>query len=148
MIRNLIFVILFLKIFFRPYSFFIFVHTFQWTSSELFYSRFSSRESQRQQRQWKRSLILQYSFAQKTSLILRTSAHLTLKIIGSRNTAKNLSHFTNSPANMFLFGGRKNICTAPFLYLRPRTAFLKEFESKCLYISVYLPKKIIVAKTQ
>ena len=32
-----------------------------------------------------------------------------------RNTAKNLSDFTNFPVNMFLFGVRKNICTAPFL---------------------------------
>ena len=37
---------------------------------------------------WKRSLILQYSFAQKTSLILWTSTHLTLKIMRSGNTAK------------------------------------------------------------
>ena len=29
----------------------------------------------------------------------------------------------------------------------PRTAFLKHFESKCLYISVYLIKKIFVPKT-
>ena len=57
----------------------------------------------------KRSHIIQYSFAQKTSLILRTSIHLTSKILCSRNTAKNLSAFTNFPANMFLFGARKNI---------------------------------------
>ena len=31
------------------------------------------------------------------------------------NTAKNLSHFTNFPANIFLFGVRKNFCTASFL---------------------------------
>ena len=64
----------------------------------------------------KRSLILQYSFAQKASLILWTSTHLTLKIICSRNTAKNLLDFTTSfLVNMFLFGCRKNICTPPFL---------------------------------
>ena len=61
------------------------------------------------------SHILQYSFAQKTSLILRTSACLTLKIICSRNAAKNHSDFTNLSANMFLFGARKLFCTAPFL---------------------------------
>ena len=72
MIRNLIFVILFLKIFFRPYSFFIFVHTFQWTSSELFYSRFSSRESQRQQR------------------LVKKITHFTIQF-----RSKNLTHFTN-----------------------------------------------------
>ena len=61
----------------------------------------------------KKSLILQYSFTQKTSLILRNSTHWTLKIIFSRNTAKILSDFTNVLASMFLFGVRKNICTAP-----------------------------------
>ena len=43
----------------------------------------------------KRSHILQYSFAQKFSLILRISTYLTLKIRCSRNTAKNLSDFTS-----------------------------------------------------
>ena len=33
------------------------------------------------------------------------------------------------------------------IYWRPRTAFLKQFESKCLYTSVYLPKKIFVPET-
>ena len=36
MIQNLTFEILFLKTLFRVYNFFMFVHTFQWTSSELF----------------------------------------------------------------------------------------------------------------
>ena len=51
------------------------------------------------------SLILHYSFAQKTSIILRTSTHSILSKIYSCNTAK----------IMFLVGVRKNICTAPFL---------------------------------
>ena len=42
-----------------------------------------------------RSHVLKYSFPQKISLNLRTSTHLTLKIICSRNTTKNLSDFTN-----------------------------------------------------
>ena len=105
MIRNLIFVILFLKIFFRPYNFFIFVHTFQWTSSEFFYSRFSSRESQRQQR------------------LVKKITHFTIQF-----RSKNLTHFTNFNSvniiknilpqrsqNMYLIGVRKNIYTAPFL---------------------------------
>ena len=57
--------------------------------------------------------LLQYSFAQYTSLILSISTHLTLKTICSRNTSKTLSDFTNFPANIFLFGIRNNICTAP-----------------------------------
>ena len=62
----------------------------------------------------KASHILQYNFAQKTSLILQASAHLSLKIICSRNTARSISGFTNFPVNMFLFGVRKDICTAAF----------------------------------
>ena len=46
--------------------------------------------------------------------MLRISILLKLKIICSQNTAKKLSQFTNFPANMFPFGVRKNICTAPF----------------------------------
>ena len=45
--------------------------------------------------QRKSSLILQYSFAQRTSLILWTSINLTLKIIYFRNIAENLSLFKN-----------------------------------------------------
>ena len=45
------------------------------------------------------------------------------------------TRFTNFLANMFLVGVRKNI--------RPRTAFSKHWESKCLYIPVYLCKKLL-----
>ena len=62
----------------------------------------------------KTSLILKYSFAQKTSLILLISTLLKLKITCSQNTAKTPSQFTNFPASMFLFGVRKRICTGPF----------------------------------
>ena len=55
----------------------------------------------------KSSLILQYSFTQKVSLSLQTSTHLRLKIIYSQNIAKNLSHFINFPASMFMFGIKK-----------------------------------------
>ena len=97
---------------------------------------------------------------------------MTLKIVCSHYAAKNLSHFTNFPANIFLFGVRRNNLNSldiensmlslrsqkPFsLYKfssqhfsvwcqkkhlqciissRSRTAFFKQFESKCLYISV------------
>ena len=44
--QNIIFGILFLKILFRAYKVFMFVHTFQWTSSEFFLIfRFSRRKS-------------------------------------------------------------------------------------------------------
>ena len=94
-----------------------------------------------------KSHIFQYGFAQETSLISRTLTHLTLKIVCSHNTAKKLSDFTNFPANMFLFGIRKNICTTPFLDAQ-ELQFLKHFESKCLHISIYLLKKSFVSETQ
>ena len=53
-------------------------------------------------------------FRSKTSFILRISTLLKLKITCSQKTAKKLSQFTNFSANMFLFGVRKSICTAPF----------------------------------
>ena len=108
MTQNVIFGISVLEILFWAYNFFIFIQTFQRTSSEfLFNFRFSSRKSQSQQKQ--------HSFAQKALLILRISTHLTLKIICTRNTVKNLSDFKDAPADMFLLGVRENICTAIFL---------------------------------
>ena len=71
--------------------------------------RFSSRKYQSQQK-----LAKKFPSVQFPSTILRTSTHFTLKIMSSRNTAKSLSDFANFPADMFLFGVRKNICTAPF----------------------------------
>ena len=73
MIQNLIFGIILLKILFLAYNFFILIHMFQQTASIFFFFWFqiSRRKSQSQQN----------LFAQNTSLILRTSTRLTLKII-------------------------------------------------------------------
>ena len=105
----------FWKYFFGHTTFFIFVHTFQWAYNQRFFliSDFLAEVSKP----------TNYSFTQKTSLILPTSSHLTLKIICSCNTTKSLSHFTDFPANMFLFVIRKNICTAPTISWCPRTSF-------------------------
>ena len=134
MIQNLIFVILFLKILFPQVPMDII---------NFFIPVFAAENLKANKNQRKRSLILQYSFAQKTSLILRISTLLKLKIICSQNTAKKLSsQFKNFPANMFLLGVRKKHlhCTISW---RPRTTFLKHFESKNLSISVYLSKKFL-----
>ena len=90
--------------------------------------------------QRKRSLILQYSFAQKTSLILRISTLLKLKIICSQNTAKKLSQFTNFPANMFLFGVRKNICTAPFPDAQELLSWSTLKANVCIFLYICLRK--------
>ena len=83
--------------------------------------RFFSRESQSQQKLPKKATHFTIQFRSK-NLIIWTSTHLTLKIICCCNTAKNLSEFTkNFPANMFLFGVRKNhlhstVCWCPKLH--------------------------------
>ena len=50
MVQNLILRILFLKILLQASNTFIFIHKFQWTSSEFFLLLFSSRKSQSQQK--------------------------------------------------------------------------------------------------
>ena len=62
-----------------------------------------------------------------------------------RQHSQNLSDSANIPAHMFLFGARKNIYTAPFPDAQDH-AFLKHFDGECLYISVYLRKKIFIPK--
>ena len=64
--------------------------------------RFSGRKFQIQQKQAKKITHFTIHFCSKNL------THFT-------NTAKDLSDFKNFPANMFLFGVRKNICTTPFL---------------------------------
>ena len=56
--------------------------------------------------QQKGSLILQYIFAHST--------HLTMKIICCRNTNKNLSYFTNFPANLLFDTSIDSIKTLNF----------------------------------
>ena len=146
MIQNLIFGILFLKILFWAYNLFIFVRTFQWTSSEFFLNFiFSTRKSQNRQKLAKRITHFTIQICSKNLTHLRTSTHLTLKIMCSRNTTNNLSDFTNFPAKMFLYGVR----FALHHFLTPKNCilFLKDFESKCLCISLYLRKKAFVSKT-
>ena len=134
MIQNRIFVILFLKILYSPtlsnghhHSFFV--------PDFLAESLKANNKNQQE-----RSLILQLSFSRNLTHI----TNLNSLDIENNMLSKHLSYFTDFPANMFLFGIRKNICDS----LTPRSAFLKHFESKCLHIYVYLPEKMFVPKTQ
>ena len=113
MIQNLIFVILFLKIFFRAYN--LSPHVPVDIIRVFFIPEFVAENLKANKNQRKRSLILQYSFAQKTSLILRTSTHLTLKIICSRNTVKNLSDFINFQQTCFCLVSEKIFVLHHFL---------------------------------
>ena len=125
--KNLIFGIIFLKILFRAYKVFIFVQTFQWISSEFFLFSDFLAESLKGNKNWqKRSHILQYSFAQKISLILRKLTHLTLKTICSRNATKNLSDFTNFQETCLLhhFLTPKNCILEPHWKQMPEYFFI------------------------
>ena len=58
--------------------------------------------------QQKESFVLKHSFAQ----LYLTSLNIVKNIMPQQR--QNLTQFTNFPANMFLFGYRENIGTAPF----------------------------------
>ena len=114
--------------------------------SFFFNFRFSSRKSQSQQK------------------LAKKITHFTIQF-----RSKNLTHFTNLNSldienNMLLQHSQKPFwlykfsgshvsvwCQKKYLHCtlswRPRTAFLKNFESKCLYISIYLPIKVFVPET-
>ena len=81
-------------------------------------------------KQWKRSLILKFSFAQNTSLILQTSTYSILKKYAPATQPFSLYKFSSK----HLLGVKKHLhCTISRL---PRTAFLKQFKSKCLYFGL------------
>ena len=125
MIQNLIFETILLKILFLAYNFFIFNHMFQRASSKFFFDfRFSRQKSQSQQKLLTKITYFAIQVRSKHLIILRTSTHLTLKIICSQNTAKNLSDFTNFSGNMFLFGDKKTFALHHFL--TPKNCILEE----------------------
>ena len=137
MLQNHIFQIIFLKIFFRAYNFFIFVHTFQRTSSEFFFNfRLSSRKSQNQKLPKNITHFIIQFLSKKLTHFMNLDS---LKITCSRNTAKNLSDFTaNFLANTFLFGVRNKHLHATISW-RPKLhswSTLKANALIFLYISV------------
>ena len=146
MIQNLIFGIILLKILFLAYNFFIFIHMFQRTSSKFFFDfRFSRRKSQSQQK-----LLIKITYF----AIQVRSKHLThFTNVNSLDNENNMlpKHCQKSFSLYKCF--RKHVsvwCQKKHLHCtiswHPRTAFLKHFESKCLYISVWHLIKIFVPK--
>ena len=112
-----------------------------------FYSFDFLAESLKSNKNWlKRSLIFQYSLAQKTSLILTTSTHLTLKIIYSHNAAKNLSYLANFPASIFLFGVKKSICTAPFLKAQELNSWSTLKANVCIFLYISVRKCLFLRR--
>ena len=133
MIKNLI-CNSFFEIFFRAYN--LSPHVPVDIIRVLFIPEFVAENLKANKNQPKRSLILKYSFAQKTSL-LRSSTVLKLKIRCSQNTAKSLLSLLNLLSLLVTVWCQEKYlhCTISW---RPRSTFLKHFKSKCLYISVYL----------
>ena len=118
MIQYVIFRIIFLKIFLAN-KYFIFVETFQRTSSEcLLNFRFSSRKSQSQKKLAKKITHFTIQFLSKNLTILLASTQLTLKItcyVHQECGLTNLPNFKIFSTNMFLFSVRKNPYTTSFL---------------------------------
>ena len=90
-LANLIFGILFLTILFRTYNVFILVHMFQWTLSDLFFNFQILYQKVSEPTETSKTDHSFYNTVSLKKLILRTSAHFTLKMICSCNTAKKLS---------------------------------------------------------
>ena len=87
-------------------------HTWRW---RFHYFKFYSRKSQSQHKTIKKD----HSFdnrisAEKIPLILRTLTYSTLWKMHYQNTAKNLTHFTNFPANIFLVACTVNVLNFSF----------------------------------
>ena len=133
MIQNLIFVIIFLKIFFQAYN--LSPHVPVDIIKVFFILEFVAENLKVNKKQPKRSLILKYSFAQKTSIILRISTLLKLKLTCSQNTAKTPSQFTHFPASMSLFGSGKAFALHHFL--TPRTTLLKMSVYFCISLFLF-----------
>ena len=139
MIQNLIFVILFLKIFFRAINFIphvlvniIRVFLFQNLKQKISKSIKTSQKD--------------HSFYNTVSLKKPHSFYESQLfwnwkwITCSQNTAKKLSQFTNFPANMFLFGVRKIICAAPFLDAQELLSWSTLKANVCIFLRISLRK--------
>ena len=138
-----------MKILSRAYNFFIFVHTFLWTSSQFFFNfKFSSGTSQCQQKLGKKitHLTIQFCLKNLTQFTNLNSLDIENNML-PKHSQKPFWVYKFSSIYAFVWCQKRHLhCTCTISW-RPRTAFLKHFKSKCLYISVYLHKKIFVPKT-
>ena len=109
--------------------------------------RFFNRNSQSQKKLAKKITYFTISFRSKNFTYFKKFNSFDLE----KNMAKQTQH-SQIPFSIYKFYGKvwlvseKNIWIAP-IFRRPRTAFSKHYESKCLCVSVYLRKNIFVRKT-
>ena len=83
--------------------------------SFFFNFRFSSKKSQSQQKLVKKVTLFRIEFCSKNLTNFKNLKSLNIESDILPERAKNLSYFTKFPADMFLFGVRKNIFTSRFL---------------------------------
>ena len=111
-----------------------------------FYSRFSSRKSQSQQRLAKK--IAHFTIQLRSKNLTHFTQFNSLDIENNmlpKHRQKSLSLWKFSSKHVSIWSQKKHLhCTISWC---PKTAFLKHFESKCLQISAYLLKSIFVAKS-
>ena len=100
--------------------------------------RFSSRKSQSQQKLARKITHFIIQSFSNTSLILRNSTHLTLEIICSCKSAKNLSGFTHFPANMFQFDVSKNIWAPPLFDAQELHSWNTLKANVCIFLYIFL----------
>ena len=144
MIQKLISGIFFLKMLFRTCDLFTYVPV---DIIGIFLDfRFSSRKSQSQQKLPKKITHFSIRFNSKhlPYFINLNSLDIENNILPKHNK-KPFSLYKFSSKHISVWCQKKNLQWT--ISWHPRTAFFKHFESKCLYISVYLFKKIFVPKT-
>ena len=138
------------KSFFWKYYFWhaTFLYLFKCSSEHQssFNISFSSRKSQSQQKLAKKITHFTIQFFSKNLTRFRNLNSLVIENNMLPQHSQKPFWLKNFPANMFLFGARKNIWTAPFLDAQ-ELHFSSSSESKCLYISVYLRKIYFVPET-
>ena len=138
----------FWKYFYFCYTTFLYLSTRSSGHHQNFcYSRFFNRKSQSQQRLVKKIIHFTIQFRSKnlTHFTNLNSLHIENNML-PRYYQKSFSFYKFSSKHISVWCHKKYLhCTISW---RSRTAVLKHFESKCLYISVYLPKKILVPQKQ
>ena len=139
MIQNLTFIILFLKTLVRAQKFFILVHTFYWTSSEFFlFQIFKQKASKPTKTSEKGHSFSNTASRKKPHLFYELQLTWHWKQYAPKTQPKTFLTLQVFQQTRFcIVPKQNNICTAQFL---------KHFESRGLYIYVYLAKKVFIPK--
>ena len=142
MIQNLIFAILFLKILFRAYNFS--PHVPVDIIRVFFIPEFVAENLRANKNQQKDHSLYNTVSLKKPHSFYESQLFWNWKQYAPKHSQKTFSVYKFSSKNVSVWCQKIHFhCTISW---RPRTTFLKHFESKYLYISVYLSKKFFVSK--